>query len=99
MKQVGRRRILSNKNRYKELFELGSRIENKYVRLYYLDAIDSEGCLGIVASKRIGNSVVRNRCKRLLRELFVMNGKHINIKKDFLADFMELSLDLWQTII
>ena len=29
--------------------------------------------LGITASKKIGNAVIRNRCKRLVRELFRRN--------------------------
>lgn len=32
--------------------------------------------LGVIASRRVGNAVVRNRCKRLLREAF---RKHQNL--------------------
>ena len=33
--------------------------------------------LGVVASRRVGNAVERNRGKRLVRELFRLHGRHL----------------------
>ncbi len=41
-----------------------------FILLLYARAMDGEARLGIVASRRIGNAVVRNRAKRLVREAF-----------------------------
>lgn len=41
-----------------------------FILLLYARAMDGEARLGIVASRRIGNAVIRNRAKRLVREAF-----------------------------
>ncbi len=33
--------------------------------------------LGVIASRRVGGAVQRNRCKRLLREAFRLNQEHL----------------------
>jgi len=43
------------------------------VRVYRADERPPLRRLGVVASKRVGNAVVRNRAKRLLRETFRLN--------------------------
>lgn len=48
----------------------GRRVAGRYATLIALpNALESDR-LGIVASKRIGNAVLRNRAKRRLREIF-----------------------------
>lgn len=50
--------------------QAGRRVAGRYATLIGLpNALESDR-LGIVASKRIGNAVVRNRAKRRLREVF-----------------------------
>jgi ribonuclease P protein component len=41
-----------------------------FVLLLYARATEGEARLGVVASRRVGNAVVRNRAKRLVREAF-----------------------------
>jgi len=33
--------------------------------------------LGVIASRRVGGAVQRNRCKRMLREVFRLNQEHL----------------------
>ena len=48
----------------------GRRVSGRYVTLIALPNTRGSDRLGIVASKRVGNAVVRNRAKRRLREIF-----------------------------
>ena len=41
-----------------------------FVVLFYARAEDGEARLGVVASRKVGTAVVRNRAKRLVREAF-----------------------------
>lgn len=41
--------------------------------------------MAFVASKKTGNSVVRNRCKRIMREVFRLNQHQIDFTLDYVA--------------
>ncbi len=57
------------KNRdFKEVFQQGKSILNKYMVLYYRKNHLQKLRIGFTVSKKIGGAVVRNRIKRILRE-------------------------------
>ncbi len=50
--------------------EMGRKIHTSHFLVYALERSDGRCRLGVTASKRVGNAVVRNRVKRLVREYF-----------------------------
>jgi ribonuclease P protein component len=63
------------KKDFKRGYEQGKKIVSSSFVLY-LDAGNETQFyrrLGITVSKRVGNAVIRNRCKRLMREIFRKN--------------------------
>lgn len=61
---------LKNSLQFKEIYENGKSYANKLLVLYVLKGGEGKR-LGISASKKIGNSVVRHRTTRLIRESFL----------------------------
>lgn len=61
---------LKNTSQFREVYENGSSVANRLLVLYVLRT-ESGKQLGISASKKIGNSVVRHRAVRLIRESFL----------------------------
>jgi ribonuclease P protein component len=55
---------------FRKVYGEGDKLVGDFaVVFYYRNPEESEGpCFGVVASKRVGNAVERNRAKRLLRE-------------------------------
>jgi ribonuclease P protein component len=55
---------------YQNIFDRGVRVHGRYLTLLMAAAPGAQTRLGIVASKKLGAAVARNRAKRLIREVF-----------------------------
>jgi ribonuclease P protein component len=58
---------------FQRVYSKGARITGRYATLFLLPNDREAGRLGIAATRKLGNAVVRNRAKRLIREVFRRN--------------------------
>ncbi len=58
---------------FQDVYEHGTRIPGRYYTLFTKPNGLTVGRLGIAATKRLGGAVIRNRAKRLIREVFRRN--------------------------
>lgn len=58
---------------FKKVYQNSKSYANRYLVIYILKNGKNKNRLGISVSKRVGNSVVRHRIARLLRESFRLN--------------------------
>lgn len=69
--------VLRSAWQFRRVYDRGTRVYCRHSILFYLktDEPGNGPLFGVVASKRVGNAVERNRAKRLLREaLRVLRG-------------------------
>jgi len=58
---------------FQRVYERGIRIHSRYSTVFVLANTLEVGRLGIAATRKLGGAVVRNRAKRLIREVFRRN--------------------------
>ena len=58
---------------FKSVYKSGRSLANKLLIMYVAENGGQRTRIGISASKKVGNSVVRHRVTRLLREVFRLN--------------------------
>jgi ribonuclease P protein component len=58
---------------FQDVYEHGTRVSSRLYTLFSKPNGLAVGRLGIAATKRLGGAVVRNRAKRLIREVFRRN--------------------------
>lgn len=63
-------RRVRRRSEFQKVFERGYRIQGRYFTFILLPADRPSPRLGIVASRKFGGAVKRNRAKRLIREMF-----------------------------
>lgn len=74
------------KNReFQVVYKTGKSYANKYMVMYLTDNGGQETRIGVSASKKIGNSVVRHRFVRLVRESFRLNKDRLQEGKDIVV--------------
>lgn len=61
---------LKNNKDFLIAYKKGKFIASKYIVIYVKNNGRSYNRIGITASKKIGNAVCRNRCKRLIRQAY-----------------------------
>jgi ribonuclease P protein component len=58
---------------FQRVYELGARFPGRYSTIFVLGNDAGHGRLGIAATRKLGGAVLRNRAKRLIREVFRRN--------------------------
>lgn len=83
--------MLKLHSEFQRVYQRGKSAHSTSVALFYLP-LRGEKKVGYTASKKVGNAVVRNRCKRRLRALFdecapgIQDGWYVFVAKGPLFD-------------
>ncbi len=98
-------RTLRSREQFRAVYERGSKFHTPFFSVFILATEGDSPRFGITATRKLGNAVVRNRCKRRLREIVrndalellgIGSGRGcdivINVKQATIdADFAELT--------
>ena len=99
----GKAHRVRRKAEFQQVFDAGLRISSRFFTLLIARQPGSVPRLGIVASRKLGDAVHRNRAKRLIREVFRLNqplqgGAGVDLvviprRELFDASFIEIDKD------
>lgn len=70
---------------FKNVYKKGKSYANKYLVMYVLENDMEKNRLGISVSKKVGNSVVRHRVTRLVRESYRLHENIFNSGLDIVV--------------
>lgn len=74
------------KNRdFQTVYNKGRSLANSYLVMYVMDNGLEKNRLGISVSKKVGNSIVRHRLTRLIRESYRLSEEHFRCGIDMIV--------------
>ena len=78
---------LKKNNEFQRVYRKGTSQANRYLVMYVLENHDRhmENRLGISVSKKVGNSIVRHRITRLIRESYRLQEEHFKCGWDLVV--------------
>ena len=70
---------------FQKVYHSGKSYANKYLVMYVLENQENENRLGISVSKKVGNSVIRHRITRLIRESYRLHQTELKSGYDIVV--------------
>lgn len=64
---------LKKNTEFREVYNNGDSVANRYLVMYKMDNHKDINRIGISVSKKVGNSIIRHRIKRLIKESYRLN--------------------------
>ncbi|HWC78189.1 MAG TPA: ribonuclease P protein component [Blastocatellia bacterium] len=71
--QFPKKNRILKRDRFRHVYEQGRKIHTKYFTAFVLKGSDHDARVGITVTRKVGDSVQRNRARRLVREAFRRN--------------------------
>jgi len=84
-KSFGKEQRIRKRSDYQSVYREGTRVHLKSFIVLMNPNCRGKTRLGITASKKVGNSVARNRIKRLVREFFRLNRERLPVSTDIVV--------------
>lgn len=72
-----KKEVLRKKDDFNAIYKAGKSIPDRYIVLFYRKNDLPYSRTAFLASKKVGNSVQRNRAKRLMKECYRLNAERI----------------------
>lgn len=76
---------LKKRNDFQKVYRRGKSYANRYLVMYRMSNHMNQARLGISVSKKVGNSVVRHRITRLIRESYRLNEEKFEAGYDYIV--------------
>ena len=70
---------------FQNVYKNGKSYANKYLVMYVLENQSNKNRIGISVSKKVGNSVIRHRITRLVRESYRLQEEMFNSSLDIVV--------------
>jgi ribonuclease P protein component len=82
--KLKKRNVLRKNKQFQEMYRSGRSYANRLAVLYVMVSQPNVRRMGFAAGKRLGGAVVRNRVKRLLREVYRLQQDQLITGHDFI---------------
>ncbi|MCP1103107.1 ribonuclease P protein component [Aequitasia blattaphilus] len=73
---------LRKNNEFRNVYNKGKSLSNRQLVMYILENNQEKNRIGISVSKKVGNSVVRHRIKRLIKEAYRLQEERFKVGYD-----------------
>ena len=93
VKPMNKDKIIKKSKTYSEIIKKNNTIKNKYVSIYY-DKTNENNKYGITIPKKVGKAHIRNKIKRIIKNIIITNEKNIQIGFNYVIIVKEASLEL-----